>query len=237
MKQHLISYGDENFASQREFFRETAIASGFFDEIKIFTREDIEEEFIEQVADTIQLRRGGGYWLWKPYFIRRMLSNLAENDVLIYCDAGCMVNGVGRDRYQEYLDMLSKSETGTIDFELPFKEYEYTKKEVFDYFDTSEDVINSNQLMATVVILRKCKYSEMLVDEWYEAACDNPFLFTDELIITPQHPKFVANRYDQSVFSVIRKEHGANVIPDETYFLDFVREGQRFPFWATRLRR
>lgn len=235
MKKYLISYGDDNFTSQKVFIRETAEASSFFDEVQIFGPEDIEAEFAEKVGETLQLKRGGGYWLWKPYIIKRVLDSIDTNDILIYCDAGCMINGVAKERFEQYIEMLKDSKTGTIDFELTFKEYEYTKQEVFDYFNSSEQVINSNQLMATVVILRKCIHSSMLVGLWYKAACDNPFLFTDELKVE-QHDKFVANRYDQSVFSLIRKEHGANIIPDETWFIDFVRQGQNSPIWATRLR-
>jgi len=237
MKKYLISYGDEKFARQREFFRASAIASSFFDKIKIFTRDDIGSEFEEQVHETLQLSRGGGYWLWKPYFVKKVLDSLESDDVLVYCDAGCMINSEGKERFNQYLEMLNDTETGTIDFELPHKEYEYTKQEAFDYFKSSADIINSNQIMATVVILRKCAHSVMLVDKWYETACNNPFLFTDDLTVPPKHQEFISNRYDQSVFSIIRKEYGANIIPDETYFLDFLREGLRFPFWATRLRR
>jgi hypothetical protein len=237
MKKYLISYGDDAFASQREFFKETALASAFFDDVTIFTRDDIGQDFAEQVGETLDLRRGGGYWLWKPYFVKKALDKIDEHDVLVYCDAGCMINISGKERFDEYLKILESSPTGTIDFELPHKEYEYTKREIFEYFNSSEEIINSNQLMATVVILRKCAHTTMLVNEWHEAACDNPFLFTDELMLIPQHKDFIANRYDQSVFSIIRKEHGANIIPDETYFLDFLREGLKFPFWATRLRR
>jgi len=236
MKKYLISYGDDAFIIQREFFRQTAIASGFFDESKVFTREDIEPQFIKQVYGTLQMRRGGGYWIWKPYFVKRMLDSIALDDILIYCDAGCMINTSGGKRFDEYIDMLVAAETGTIDFELPHKEYEYTKQEVFNYFDASDEIIDSDQIMATIVVLRKCPHTIRLVELWYEAAIDNPFLFTDELIILPQHKDFVANRYDQSVFSIIRKQQGANIIPDETFFRDFEREGQEFPFWATRIR-
>lgn len=237
MKKHLICYGNDNFATQKEFFRESAVASSFFDEITVFGPENIDDEFANQVGETLKQSRGGGYWLWKPYFVKKVLDRIEDDDILIYCDSGCMINANGGKRFNEYIDMLVSSETGTIDFELPHKEYEYTKKEVFDYFNSSDEVINSNQIMATVVLLRKCDHTSMLVNEWYKTACDNPFLFTDELIIRPQHKNFVANRYDQSVFSLIRKQRGANIIPDETYFLDFVREGQQFPIWATRIRR
>lgn len=235
MRKHLISYGDEKFAGQREFLRETAIASSFFDEIQIFSPEDIDPEFRWRIYNAIRFARGGGFWTWKVYFIKRVFESLKEDDILIYCDAGCMINGIARERFEQYIEMLAAAETGTLDFELPFKEYEYTKQEVFDYFRSPQEISNSNQLMATVILLKKCAHTSMLIDKWYNTVIDNVFLFTDDKRVE-QRNGFIDHRHDQSVFSVIRKTYGAHIIPDETYFLDFLKEGANFPIWATRLR-
>ena len=236
MKKYLISYGDSNYAIQKEFLRETATASSFFDEIIIFNPEDIDHSFEEHIHDITLHGRGGGYWTWKPYFVKRILDQLDENDILTYCDAGSMINGIAKTRFEEYMGLLQSSLTGTLDFELPFKEFQYTKQEVFNYFNTPTSVVNSNQLMATVLILKKCAHTDMIVGHWYNTVLENLFLFTDEKNGT-QHLNFIDHRHDQSIFSVIRKTYGANIIPDETYFLDFLREGRGFPFWATRLKR
>lgn len=236
MKIYLISYGDDKYKSQRDFFLETAIASSFFDEIKIFSRKDIEPEYILEIGERLQRPRGAGYWLWKPYFVKKTLEEMKDGDILVYCDAGCMINGEGRVRFEEYVNLLIASSTGTLDFELPLKELVWTKQEIFDEFDSSDEIINSNQLVGTVLLLRKCTKVNQLVEEWYGTACNHTYLFTDELNPSAQHKDFIENRHDQSIFSVIRKTRGANAIPDETYFLDFIREGQPYPFWATRLK-
>jgi len=231
MKKYLISYGDAGYASQKQFLQESATASAFFDEVKLFSPGDIETDFVNQVGETLLSRKGAGYWLWKPYIVRKVLSDIEQNDILVYCDVSCVINPAGKARFEEYVSMLLSAETGTLDFELPLKESEFTKKEVFDYFNSSGEVLNSNQLLTSVVLLRKCEHTTMLVDEWYEAACDNPFLFTDELLVK-QYENFEINHYDQSVFSVIRKEFGANIIPDETRFMDFSADKKAYPFWS-----
>lgn len=235
MKIHLISYGDVMYKVQREFFKESALFSSFFDEITVFTREDIDDDFSTRFQEILRFPRGGGYMIWKPYFIKRALDALQENEVLIYCDAGCMINDWGKERFDEYLKMLTSSETGIIAFEIELKEYEYTKKEVFDYFKSPETIINSKQIISGIILIRKCVHASMLIDKWYQTVCDNPWLFTDQLDTGIQHPGFIAHRHDQSIFSVILKTYGADVFPDETYFDDFMREGQFFPFWATRM--
>lgn len=236
MRIHLISYGDAKYASQREFFKETALASSFFDEVTIFSPEDIDPMFKAHFGYVLNQRRGGGYWIWKPYFIQRELESLSDNDILIYCDAGCMINSGGEKRFKEYIELLRNSETGCISFELPHKEIEYTKQEVFDHFDASETLIHSNQLMATVVMLRKCPHTTLLINKWYAALCENPLLFTDDKDDATQDKEFIDHRHDQSIFSIVRKTYKSEVIPDETYFLDFIREGQPYPIWATRLK-
>ena len=236
MKKYLISYGDDNFAEQREFLKETALASSFFDEVQIFTPDDFEPDFINRLKENNDFKLGGGYWIWKPYLIKRMLDKMETDDILIYCDAGCMINGYGEKRFNEYIEILNQSITGTIDFELPHAEYEYTKQEVFDHFKSSDEIIYSNQLESTILLLRNCQHTKMLVNLWYDVACNYFTLFTEAKQV-PQHQKFIAHRHDQSIFSVIRKTYGANIIPDETYFFDFLRDGRQSPIWATRLRR
>ena len=49
---------------------------------------------------------------------------------------------------------------------------------------------------------------------------------------------FVAHRNDQSLFSILRKQMGCILIPDETWFDNFMStEAQSKPILATRIRR
>ncbi|CAM4406834.1 hypothetical protein SAMN06265348_11780 [Pedobacter westerhofensis] len=235
MSKYLISFGDENYSRQKAFFTQTAVMSGFFDSVKISVPEDISPVFAAKVSSVIQLPKGRGYWLWKPFFIKQVLDSINVNDILMYCDVGCLINPGGKQRFNEYLDMLNDSDTGTVDFELPHKEYEFTKQEIFQHFECQTNITDTNQLMATVLLFRKCQHTMNISDIWYETARDYPSLFTDDTTL-PQNENYVAPRHDQSIFSVIRKQWGANNIPDETYFKDFNRDGQDFPIWATRLR-
>jgi hypothetical protein len=232
MKTYCITYGDSNYAVQREIFRNAAIASGFFDYVKLYTDADIDSTFYNQIYDPIKSERGGGYWVWKPYIIKKALEGLEHEDILFYCDAGCHNNTAGSKRFNEYITMLSNPNTFTLDFQLRYSEYQYTKQEAFDWFASGAEIINTKQLHATVIILKKCQHSCFLINSWYDAACSNPFLFTDEKIKT-QHPLFIDHRHDQSIYSIIRKTYGANIIADDTDYYDF-ETGAKFPFWAMR---
>jgi len=237
MKKYIMSYGCPDYALRRELFRAMAIESEFFDEVVVYSPEDIGEEFASKVRQTLTLTKGGGFWLWKPYFMKKMLERIEEGDVLVYCGVTCIVNILGKTRFDQYVDRVVSSETGILGFELPYKEEEYTKKEVFRHFDTSEEITKSNQLMSAVLILRKCPHTVMLIDKWYETAIADPTLFTDQLQILPQDSEFIVHRNDQSVFSVIRKIHGSEIIPSREYFYDFISECNTFPFWPTTFSR
>lgn len=235
MKIHLISYGNEKYDFQREFFKRNAIASGFFDTVNVFSAEDLEEEFTRVYAEILSVRRGAGYWIWKPFLVKKVLSELPEGDLLIYCDAGCMINRRAQERFDAYISLVIESETDSLGFELSHEELGYTKAEVFDYFDTSASLRHSKQLIGGILFLQKSDRSMALVNTWNEVLRQQPELFTDDLRMEIQHPEFNGHRHDQSIFSIIRKMYGTEIIADETYFEDFVREGQDFPIWATRL--
>lgn len=234
METHLISYGDQRYEARIRDFKAVAIASSLFDEITVFRYEDLDSKFEEQFYDALKLTRGA--YIWKPYFIKKKLQELKNNDILVYCDAGCYINKLGKDRFNQYLDLLAQSKTGILAFQLRHKEYRYTKKEVFNRLDIAITVIESGQLMATAILIKKCEHSVKMVDLWYDTVEKNADLFTDTMNSAIQHPEFVAHRHDQSIWSVLLKTHGAEIIPDETYFDDFEKQGATFPLWATRIR-
>lgn len=234
MKKHLVAYGDENYRNQRENFKRSALESNFFDKIHLFSAKDLDADFTEHIYKPIKSFRGGGYWIWKPYFVKKVLDEIEEDDIMIYCDAGCMINQDGKKRFDEYMDLLVSSPTGSLDFSLVWREYQYTKQEVFQHFRSSTNVITSLQLHSTVLLLKKCEHTRLLVDRWYDSAIHHPFLFTDEIVL-PQYPEFIDHRHDQSIFSVIRKTFGATIIPDEICYGGFDTE-KHLPFWSTRFK-
>ena len=235
MNINLISYGNEKYAFQREFFTRNALASGFFDTLTVFNPGDLDSDFKEQYKDILSISRGAGYWIWKPYLVKKMLESLPDGDILIYCDSGCIINRRAKKRFRDYINVLINSETDSLGFELNHQEEDYTKAEVFDYLNSSELMKQSKQLIGGILFFQKSLRSIKLVERWNELLKLEPLLFTDEFNPEMQSPDFKGHRHDQSIFSLIRKTYGTAIIKDETYFDDFVREGQPYPIWATRL--
>lgn len=235
MKIHLATYGDERYTQLKDDFIKSAKASSFFDEIHSCSHLDIAPEFYKKVYEPLMTSRGGGYWIWKPYVVKLVLDSIQDNEILVYCDAGSHINSNGYQRFSDYIKMVQTSPTGSVDFGLYWREYQFTKQEVFDFFESPPQIINSGQLVGGILIFRKCAHSTMLVNKWYDTAINHSFLFTDEKT-RQQHDGFIDHRHDQSIFSVIRKTYGANIIPNETFFHDYQRDGQKYPIWATQLK-
>jgi hypothetical protein len=175
-------------------------------------------------------RRGYGYWLWKPYLIKKELDKSKENDMIFYCDAGCEVNEKGKRRLHEYIDMLNTSDTGIITFKLTHLERVYTKNKVFETLGSNKkDVLHC---LATVILIKKNKKSTDIVNQWYEN-CENYNLINDET--KEEDSLFKENRHDQSVLSVLVNKLDSIKISDETYFSDW-KDGEEYPFLKKKLR-
>ena len=107
----------------------------FFDRIFCYTEEDLHKDisFWSQHGESIQRNHdhGYGFWIWKPYMIGKILESLQYDDVLVYMDAGCMFNPNGKNRLQDYLNILRSNDKGLISFQLTHKEAKFTKSALF----------------------------------------------------------------------------------------------------------
>lgn len=236
---HFISYGDDEYKRSKLRIAREAQVFGLFKTINIYGPKNFDKDFIEKCGDLLNVRKGGGYWIWKPYVIYQTLRMIKEGEYLVYLDAGCTINPGGRKRFLEYLDMLDNSEKeyGIISLDMGFPEREWTKKEVFDYLgvDLESDMAKSGQYVGGILTIKKNKHSMRCVERWYKTLVDNPELFATE---TKAEKKYLKeHRHDQSIFSLIRKQERSVVIPDETFFNDW-REGIKkgSVFWATRIK-
>ena len=72
----LINYATPEFAHRRRIQTATAYAVGGFDKVIEYSPEDLDEEFRRKNEQILKHKRGGGYWLWKPYIIKKTLAEM-----------------------------------------------------------------------------------------------------------------------------------------------------------------
>ena len=234
-KIHLITYGDNQFSKSKQRINNEAINSRWFDAITICGPENLSQEFKHEFNDILKKPRGAGYWIWKFNIINQQLTKMANNDILIYLDAGCSINTNGKKRFNEYIEMINNSNESIISFQIKAIEKKYTTKEIFNHFNMNVND-NSGQFAGTVLIMKNTEKMMKIIDE-----CTN-VLRTDHLLVTDhynntQKSYFIDNRHDQSILSLVRKKRGSIILPDETWFIPFGnKESLTYPFWATRKR-
>jgi hypothetical protein len=234
---HFITYGNYKFVNSKKRICEEARSVGWFDTITSYGPEDLDLDFQNKFKDMLLRPRGGGYWIWKPYIIKKHLEKIKDDDILIYLDAGCTISPKGADRFKEYIEMINNSDRGCISFQLGTYEKLWTNKEIFDYFnvDINGDIAYSSQIMSGIIVLKKNTNCINIIDLWLKTVHDNPILFTDDYNNNPCNrgrDEYIETRHDQSILSIISKLCGTILVGKETVYND----SNLYPFYETRIR-
>jgi hypothetical protein len=146
MKVHFLAFADSKYNATKERIRQEAKDSNFFDIITIYGEYDLPEN-IRNYCN--QNPRGYGFWSWKPFIVGQYLSQIEMGDILVYCDIGCIINPLGVDRFNQYLNVLETQEM--VVFEMPHIESMYTKIDTFVHFDALE-FLETGQVAATAFL-------------------------------------------------------------------------------------
>lgn len=173
-------------------------------------------ELAVQFGDFIrQNERGYGYWIWKPFLVSRMLNAIPAGDILVYMDAGCEISYLGAPRFAQYIAHASVS--GTLFFQIPFLEGEWTKSAAFDEVDAERKHASSWQVQATWFALRNIQVNKNLCGRWLDlCSASNGRLLTDAL---DDRDAFLhAHRHDQSLLSLLVKQSGIGLLDWEDRF-------------------
>jgi hypothetical protein len=183
----------------------------FFDQIYLYTINDLiaDNQFWQSHSEFIlKNNRGYGYWLWKPYIIKKTFELLSDGDILLYLDAGCEID---KNEKQYLIDLVKNLETnnnyliiGTIgcDFVKNWCKIDLLLRldiNVNKYLDTVQ-----HQAGANLYIINQT--TRQFIDEWYNICCDY-HMIDDSLSINKEVESFIEHRHDQSVFSLLTKKY------------------------------
>lgn len=138
MRKILVSFADKRYKGSLEVLKDKTKDFGF-DERYFLTEDDLPKEFLRSLH-TKKYRRGFGYWRWKPFVVKKYLDQIDDGDILVYSDGGTYWNIKGKNRFNQYIDMLVESKNGILTFQQPFLEKDWTKGDIFDSFGLYNDV-------------------------------------------------------------------------------------------------
>ena len=235
MKIFFLSFGSTNsYGKSLERIKKQAESMHVFEKIFIYTESTMPKEFTDSHKDFIESNpRGYGYWIWKPFLIHHVLKNeMVDGDILIYADCGCTLLPTGLARLFEYCISAINSKNGIIGFELSYPEKKYTKMDTIIGMN-AEHLADTNQIMATEVILCKKTETTDIIKTWYDTCISNNYHYVDDSPSQIANSDiFVDNRHDQSIFSILMKLTDGTKIPGEETEIDSLK----YPIRNSRLR-
>ncbi len=211
---YVLTYGDEKYKVTQKYNADSAYKYGA-DAVYMFGPDDIEEDFRNKNQNILTVLRGNGYWLWKPYFINKILEECKEGDWIIYTDSSLYFNR----NIREYIERYIEKNESFIVRETKFLEKQFTKADIFYALGCEDDRYrNTKQLAATVIVLKKCTESKELISEWLELS-QKKMLISDDIIMQ-NCEEFIENRHDQSILSLLCKKR--KVLVDNNLFCDII---------------
>ncbi|MFM6994748.1 MAG: hypothetical protein ACKOWO_06520 [Sediminibacterium sp.] len=211
MRKVYINFADVNFIKQQRFALWAAKFFGGFDKTIGLSMNEIDEDFSKAFRNILGQKRGAGYWLWKPYIIKKMLSELSFGDYLFYSDAGAFF----LKNVDILIDYLERENQDIMGFELPLIEEQWTKRELFVNMKCDDQIyFFSNQILASFILIKKSVISEKFFEEFLAFAC-NEINITDKFDSSViQSDDFIEHRHDQSIFSLLYKKYNFKPFKD-----------------------
>lgn len=209
MKRILINYADKNYRPAQILNAFSGKIIGKFDIIHQFGPNDIDDDFKNNYKEILSSKRGNGLWLWKPYFINRVINNCNEGDLVFYCDSGSIFI-----RSVSSLESYITDEEPLFVTDIPLIESNWTKPDCFKIMNCEyPDVMWTNQVQATFLFIKVNEKSKQFIKEWLKLCCQPELISPEGLkkndIVDHNYDySFVSHREDQSILSLLCKTKG-----------------------------
>ena len=185
---------------------------GKFDASFYMGPSDIDSNFRDRYKNILSKVKGGGYWLWKPYILNKITSEAAEGDYIFYSDAGAII----LHSIKKFVQNFENETQDIFCFELPLIEKQWSKRELFKNLDACSEIINTNQIGGSQILIRKSKESQKFLKEYLDECCKEENIFDSaEQNISES---FISHRYDQSILSILYKKHGLIPFKDPSQY-------------------
>ena len=215
-----ISYGDDKFKKSLKLIKKEARGVGIFDFVKAYTPHDLPESI--KSSPLFFFKKGGGYWIWKPYIIYDALLHCNENDIVYYADAGCTLNANSK----EWNYFIQEMKTHNAIFfqyrsDVQYEEWDnfckspsnnspqivhWMKPSAIDYFTEllgNQDFLQFTKIWGGAIIIKKTPQILKLLDQWIKISLFHPELICDpfgkDLSRIPN--TFNVHRHDQAIIT------------------------------------
>lgn len=207
------SYATPDFAKRRDALCESALRVGFNESLRLAPSDLDVEGFAATHREILAQPRGAGYWLWKPYLIRRILSGMNPGQVLVYSDAG-------RDAYYRFTKfpsaLIARLKSSGEGFLLGPALYQHgpltrwTKGDCLALLAPKQQTLLQRPIIqATWSVWSHTPAAMSFLDRWLQCCSDARCLTDVASSVSDDPPDFIDHRHDQSILTLLAYQLGA----------------------------
>jgi hypothetical protein len=203
-----IVYNDGSHTEQILKLLESVKEYGKEFEIIVFNRSDIDNEYYIRYNYILSLPRGGGYWLWKPILINKILKIVNENDIIFYLDSQYYFTENFTNLYQEYMQnndiLIWKNKPNCPVYFMK----NFCKMDVIKKYNLYDKVFKENleDCWAGAIIIKKTQNTIKYMKEWLDMCCVYEDI-TDSASIEKNDQQYREHRHDQSLLSIVMNKY------------------------------
>jgi hypothetical protein len=215
MRIHLITYATPRFRHRQMILGWSARLNGVVNTVTAWTPDKLLQAGYEQEFQDIRLtERGSGFWTWKPFIIHQKLEQVADGDMVFYCD-------VGR-RYPfkkltgSILPYTTWMENNHQDImpgvNIPWKGpmSMWTKRDAFVLSEMdAPSVHQSIPMQASFSLWRAGEKARLIAGDWMKMCSERACVSDDPNICGVSNlPDYIDHRHDQSLLTLCCHKHG-----------------------------
>jgi len=210
MKKYFITFGGgaQNYYHAVNRLVKQVENLNLFDNINFFTDKDLKNDIYfwkKHSSFIINNKRGYGYWLWKPYIIKKTMEKMTDGDVLLYLDCGCEIDIQKKQQLIDNIEIVKSDYIIGTNTDQP--EGKWNKMDLICKLNMLDDkYLNTLQRQAGALLFLTSDKTRELVNEWYKLASDYHNI-DDSPSILKNPNYFKEHRHDQSIYSLLTKKY------------------------------
>jgi len=222
---YLISYagGPEIYKQNQAGLVQSALNKGFSHFIN-YRQQHLSSDFKKENKAILSLKKGAGYWLWKPWVILHTLENAPENAVVVYADSGF----VFKKHVQPLIDLAKKHNILLIEYD-DVETYgtiqDKVQRKTLDLMGADTEGMRKKTLLwAAFGVFKNTPQTRDFVRNWLKNSQDKEKLTETSDPNLKEYPGFKGHCHDQAILSVLahQNEESVYLYPDSQFNGGFV---------------
>jgi glycosyltransferase involved in cell wall biosynthesis len=198
-----ITFATENFSGSAAALRHSALTTGKFDEFYVYGPKDI-QWLMDTYPAHFESSRGYGWWAWKPFLIRNVMSQNPDGTVVVYIDSTTVFERPITPYAEHVTDkkpILLQRLGNWSDPKNDYRVRKWTKKSILNSLGGPQTG-DSIMLEAAFQVYKNCPESRAFVQHYLDACLE-----LDMVNDSGKDSEVIDCRHDQSILSVIAFEH------------------------------